>query len=164
MNIQIDFTTGRCIGLGDQPQWGYKVPSGLDFTYENYNRWVCSDLNDIDNPSNWTQSPAPIDLTDLVKRRIAKGEEIKIRYLAENAGMVLTQEENQKQLVDLEQLIKVLNIGDLKTALSLIQNVIPENEFVLTKEFATKGERKESYVNELSVAVAQLFNVEYQQK
>ena len=157
MNILID-DTGRCVGIGNQPQWLYKCPPWI--TFENYNRWVCSDLKDIANQSNWVQddfAPVKLDLVDLVRRRIAKGEEIKIRYLAENAGMVLTQEENQKQLVDLEQLIKVLNIGDLKIVLLLIQNVIPENNFVLTKEYATKGERKESYVNELSVAVAQLF-------
>jgi hypothetical protein len=103
---------------------------------------------------NWMDGTG---LLNLVKKRIAVGQKLKLRYLAENAGVTISQEDNIAQLTAFQSVIALLDVGDLKNAYLTINHSIPAASFPLTTAYATKEARKQSYVDELATAVSQLF-------
>lgn len=90
MKILIDFATGFCVGLGDQPQWPYDVPSGLDFNSENFNRWKCNDLNDLTNPLVWMLTdPLPPNPSEQKMNDITFGNSLLLEFLTGQKDIAL---------------------------------------------------------------------------
>lgn len=156
MRITLD-NNGRCTGYGDMANWPYPAPDFIN--HSNFQNWVCNDLNNILDPASWTESPLLSVMTpeQVVEERINAGERIIRRYLSENATVInIPVEENTAQLTAFLNPIMALRVGDLKTAYGIISGILADT-FVLTPQYATKEERKQSYLDELLLKIGELY-------
>lgn len=127
MKILIEESTGRCIGYGAQDNWPHQAPDWIDFG--NYNRWVCSNLNDIANRSNWTEEDQPVasDSFEEVLADRGFGQQILNEYLAQNRALNLTTTQSITQLSKFGTSKQLLEAGAIK-AVSEIISTIPVDE------------------------------------
>lgn len=71
MRIVVD-QSGKCIAYGDDNQWlelanAYSAPIWINAG--NFNRWICSDINNIHIAANWTEGPEPIPNDPISKQQ-----------------------------------------------------------------------------------------------
>jgi hypothetical protein len=92
-----------------------------------------------------------------VLTRIYRCKNVKIRFLSENATVQINEAEGIQLLQNFQPLILLLEVGDAKTALSVLSQ-IPEFAFIVTSGYETSETRKQTYVDELQSIVNDLFD------
>lgn len=125
MKILVD-RNGCCVGFGDQPQWPYDVPAGLNFNSENFNRWFCSDLNDIANPAKWQlTNPPSLDPTELKKNDIAFGNELLLEFLTGQKDVALDNATYRAMSETFKFAESALRRGDIPQAKTELNGIAP---------------------------------------
>lgn len=91
-----------------------------------------------------------------VLQRIKRCNEVKIRFLEENAKVTIEPQESAAQLQAFMTVMLLLDVGDAKTALGAVVQM-PNSAFVVTPPYESAIERKQTYIDELSQIVSDLF-------
>jgi hypothetical protein len=105
-----------------------------------------------------TQIPNLTMTNERVKilQRIKRCQDLKLRFLEENATVTISLQDSAAQLQAFMSVMLLLDVGDAKTALAVVSQ-IPASVFVLTTSYENQEARKQSFVDELSSIVSELF-------
>lgn len=154
MRIVID-QSGKCIGYGDNNQWlnlanSYPAPAWINAG--NFNRWTCSDVNDINLQSSWTEGPEPVSNDPVTKQQadIYFGNSLIAEF---NAGEQQTAVDAQTYQVIIEvfkYVLFALQMGNLLQAKNQL-NAISTTAYVPVWD-ATK---RDYFLNKINQYLAQ---------
>jgi hypothetical protein len=105
-----------------------------------------------------TQIPNLTMTNERVKilQRIKRCQDLKLRFLEENATVTISSEQSAAQLQAFMSVMMLLDVGDARTSLAIVSQ-IPASVFVLTQGYEDQQARKQSYIDELSNIVSELF-------
>lgn len=92
-----------------------------------------------------------------VLQRVKRCEDLRIRFLTENAELTITAEQAGQMAQNFMQVMLLLQNGEARTALGIV-NSMPVDYFPATSDHETSEARKQSYVNELASIVTDLFD------
>lgn len=92
-----------------------------------------------------------------VLQRVKRCEDLRIRFLSENAELTITAEEAGQIAQNFMNVMLLLQNGEARTALSIV-SAMPNEYFPVTSEHESSESRKQSYVNELAGIVTDLFD------
>lgn len=125
MRILLD-QTGRCIGLGNQPNWPYEKPMDVNITFENFSLWVCNNLLDINNPAAWTMSdPPPVNAQEQKARDIQFGNDLLFEFLTGQRDISLDNATYRAVSETFKFAEAALRRGDIPQAKTELSNIAP---------------------------------------
>jgi len=91
-----------------------------------------------------------------VLRRVHRCEQIRMRFLEENAQLSITAQQAGEMAAAFANVMMLLQNGEARTALTLI-SAMPSTNFPVTTPYNTEEERQQSYIDELNGIITDLF-------
>lgn len=125
MRIEIN-KEGRCIALGVQANYSYAKPEIVNINFDNFNRWVCNDINDINNPEVWMLGDPPVpDAFQLKKNDIEFGNSLLLEFLTGQKDIQLDSVTYRAVSEVFKYAEAALRRGDIPQAKTELTNIAP---------------------------------------
>lgn len=124
MKIQLA-ANGRCIAIGiDAMPWPYTAPGFI--TPDNYNRWVCSNTNDILNSASWTESEPPVNPLspiDIVNKDLRFGLDFRLKVIELIKTQNMTNADRLSLMNKIKDAMNSLDYGDIVVSRAVFNSI-----------------------------------------